>query len=200
VAAKAPFVEPSSRIATIPNALSLLRLLGVPLFLWLLLGPHADLLAIGVLIASGLTDWADGAVARALNQQSRLGALLDPAVDRLYILATLLGLELRHVIGWWLVAILLGRDVALTFVLFLLRRAKLPPLPVHYLGKAATFSLLYAFPLLLVGARSDMLGAVARPIAWAFTIWGTVLYLWSAVLYIEQARQLLRHVHADDGR
>ena len=86
------------RVVTVPNALSVLRLLGVPLFLWLLLGPHADIAALVVLALSGLSDWADGVLARKLHQESRLGALLDPAVDRLYILATLIGLTLRHII------------------------------------------------------------------------------------------------------
>ena len=77
--------ELADRVWTIPNALSVLRLLGVPLFLWLLLGPHADGWAIAVLALSGISDWADGKLARLLNQYSRLGELLDPAVDRLYI-------------------------------------------------------------------------------------------------------------------
>ncbi len=77
------------RVWTVPNVLSLLRLLGVPLFLWLALGPHADRWAFGVLAFAGVSDWADGKIARRFNQSSRLGALLDPAADRLYILATI---------------------------------------------------------------------------------------------------------------
>src|SRR5438128_5207185 len=83
------------RVLTIPNLLSVLRLLGVPLFLWLLLGPHADGWAIVVLAASGFSDWLDGKLARLLNQTSRLGVLLDPAADRLYILATLVAFVVR---------------------------------------------------------------------------------------------------------
>jgi len=184
--------EPLDRVVTIPNALSVLRLLGVPLFLWLLLGPHADVLALIVLMVSGFTDWADGVLARKLNQASRLGALLDPFADRLYILATLIGLTLRHVIPWWLAAIIIGRDLVLAPTIPLLRRHGYGPLPVHYLGKAATFNLLYAFPLLLLAARSGTLADIARPIAWAFTLWGTALYLWAAGLYLTQFRQLMR--------
>ncbi|MEO9134281.1 MAG: CDP-alcohol phosphatidyltransferase family protein [Jatrophihabitantaceae bacterium] len=182
----------TERIWTIPNLLSGLRLLGVPLFLWLLLGPHADGWALVVLMVSGFTDWADGVLARKLNQMSRLGALLDPLADRLYILATLVGLVLRHIIPWWLALAIVGRDVILTVGLGLLRRRGWGPPDVHYLGKAATFCLLYAFPLLLIGAHHGTLADVVRPIAWAFTVWGTGLYLWAGAAYVRQIAQLLR--------
>lgn len=182
----------AERVVTVPNALSVLRLLGVPLFLWLLLGPHADIAALVVLALSGFTDWADGVLARKLNQTSKLGALLDPAADRLYILATLVGLTLRHIIPWWLAAIIVGRDLLLSLTLPVLRRHGYGPPPVHYLGKAATFNLLYAFPLLLLAARHGTVADVARPIAWAFTIWGTALYLWAGALYVVQVSQLTR--------
>ena len=182
----------SARVLTIPNALSVLRLLGVPLFLWLLLGPHADIAALIVLALSGLSDWADGVLARRLNQTSRIGALLDPAADRLYILATLVGLSIRQIIPWWLAALIVGRDLALAPTVPLLRRRGSDPLPVHYLGKAATFCLLYAFPLLLLADRTGTWADIAGPIAWAFTIWGTGLYLWAGALYLIQYRQITR--------
>lgn len=178
------------RIWTVPNLLSISRLFGVPLFLWLLLGPHADGWALLVLAVSGFTDWADGVLARKLNQMSRLGALLDPLVDRLYILATLVGLVLRHIIPVWLAVVLIGRDLILLTTLPALKRRGLTGLPVHYLGKAATFNLLYAFPLLLLGSRPGTLGEIAKPIAWAFTIWGAGLYLWAGGLYLIQVRRV----------
>lgn len=182
----------ADRVLTVPNLLSVLRLLGVPLFLWLLLGPHADGWALLVLALSGITDWADGVLARKLDQLSRLGALLDPLADRLYILATLVGLVLRQVIPWELAVVLVGRDVVLAGALAVLRRAGWGPPDVHYLGKAATFCLLYAFPLLLLGVHGGTLGAVAKPIAWAFTIWGTALYLWAGAVYLLQVVSLMR--------
>jgi len=192
VAPGTPEEVAAQRVVTVPNALSVLRLLGVPLFLWLLLGPHADIAALIVLAASGFTDWADGVLARRLNQTSKLGALLDPAADRLYILATLIGLTLRHIIPWWLAAVIIGRDLLLALTLPVLRRHGYGPPPVHYLGKAATFNLLYAFPLLLLAANDGTLADIARPIAWAFTIWGTALYLWAGALYLVQVNQLTR--------
>jgi cardiolipin synthase (CMP-forming) len=185
-------VRERDRIWTVPNLLSVLRLLGVPLFLWLLLGPHADGWALLVLALSGFTDWADGVLARKLDQQSELGALLDPLADRLYILATLIGLVLRHIIPWWLAALIIGRDAILAVGLAVLKRHGWGPPDVHYLGKAATFCLLYAFPLLLLGARAGTLGDVAQPIAWAFTLWGTGLYLWAGAVYLRQIVQLVR--------
>lgn len=186
----------ADRVWTIPNLLSVLRLLGVPLFLWLLLGPHADGWALAVLMLSGVSDWADGVLARKLNQMSRLGALLDPLADRLYILATLVGLVLRHIIPWWLAAVIVGRDAVLAVGLWLLKRHGWGPPDVHYLGKAATFCLLYAFPLLLIGAYHGTVADVARPIAWAFTVWGTGLYLWAGGMYARQIAQLVRQAPA----
>lgn len=189
----------TDRILTVPNALSVLRLLGVPLFLWLLLGPHADGWALGVLALSGVTDWADGVLARRLNQRSDFGAMLDPAADRLYILATLVGLVLRHIIPWWLAVLIVGRDAVLGVGLIVLRRRGIAPPEVHYVGKAATFCLLYAFPLLLLGAHPGTLSDIARPIAWAFTIWGTGLYLWAGGVYLRQLVQLTRQHAAVRG-
>jgi cardiolipin synthase (CMP-forming) len=185
-------VGASDRLLTIPNLLSVLRLLGVPLFLWLLLGPHADAAALVVLAVSGLTDWADGVLARTLNQASRLGALLDPFADRLYILATLVGLTLRNIIPWWLAAVIVLRDIVLLATVPALRRRGYWSLPVHYLGKAGTFALLYAFPFLLLAAHEGTVADIARPIAWAFTIWGVALYWWAGALYLVQFDQLVR--------
>ena len=183
---------PVDRVLTVPNLLSFLRLLGVPVFLWLLLGPHADVAALVVLAVAGASDWLDGKIARWLDQTSRIGILLDPAADRLYILATLVAFVVRGIIPWWLAALIVGRDAVLGLCLPVLRRHRYGPPPVHYLGKAATFNLLYAFPLLLLASRQGTVADVARPIAWAFTIWGTALYLWAGALYVMQVVRLVR--------
>jgi cardiolipin synthase (CMP-forming) len=185
--------EPADRLLTVPNVLSILRLAGVPLFLWLLLGPQYDLLAVLVLALSGLTDWLDGKLARLLDQSSKLGALLDPAVDRLYTLSTLFAFGIREIVPWWVVAVLIGRDVVLVLALPVLRHHGYGPLPVHYLGKAATLCLLYAFPLLLLAHNMHgWWGAVAQAFAVAFTGWGGALYVWSGVLYLLQVRLIVR--------
>jgi cardiolipin synthase len=188
----------SDRIWTVPNLLSALRLAGVPLFLYWVLGPHHDGWAILLLMAAGASDYFDGKIARRYGQFSRLGQLLDPAADRLYILATLLALVARDGLPLWWALALIGRDVLLAGTLPVLRRHGYGPLPVHFLGKAATFNLLYAFPMLLAALpdRDDILSTVFRPLGWAFTTWGSTLYLWAGVLYVVQVVQLVR---ADRG-
>ncbi len=184
--------ELPDRVWTLPNALSVLRLLGVPLFLWLLLGPEADGWAVVVLMISGITDWADGKLARWLDQSSRLGALLDPAADRLYIVCTLVALAIRDIAPVWMVALLLGREVVLGVGLLVLRRYGYPPLQVHYLGKAATFLLLYAFPGLMLAEGTGWFATAIAPFAWAFSIWGTALYLLAGVFYVVQVAGIVR--------
>ena len=186
--------DPMGRIWTIPNAISMARLIGVPVFLWLVLGPRsptADWWAVGLLIASSASDWLDGKIARALNQQSRLGQLLDPAADRLYIVATVVALAVRGIIPWWLVAALGAREVMLAAMLSVLRRRGWGALQVSFVGKAATACLLYAFPLLFLGAHATSYAETARVAGWAFAIWGSALYWCAGLLYLMQARQLL---------
>ena len=181
----------TDRAWTLPNLLSLLRLAGVPLMLWLILGPQADGLAVLVLAAGGLTDWLDGYLARAWHQTSRLGQMLDPIADRLYILAVLIGLALREIIPWWLLVIVVARDVMIACLVPLLKTRGFSSLPVHFLGKAATFSLLYAFPLVLLGSGEQGWLQLAWVLGWAFAIWGTALYWWAGVLYVVQVAQVV---------
>jgi cardiolipin synthase len=182
------------RVLTIPNGISAARLAGVPVFLWLVLGPRtaaADYWAVALLIVAGLSDWLDGKIARALNQTSRLGQVLDPAADRLYIAATIIALAVRQIIPWWLVAVLALRELTVAGGLAVLRqRTGLGTLQVSFVGKAATLCLLYAFPLLFLGAHPGWGGTVARVIGWAFAAWGTALYWWAAMLYLAQVRSL----------
>jgi cardiolipin synthase len=180
------------RVWTVPNMLSFLRLLGVPIVVWLILGPQADAVAVIVLVVAGLTDWLDGYLARAWNQRSRIGQLLDPVADRLYILAIIGSLAIRGLIPWWLVVVLAARDVAIAALVPLLHTRGYSTLPVHFLGKAATFCLLYAFPLVLLGAGSGPAATGARVVGWAFALWGTGLYWWAGILYIRQTLDLLR--------
>jgi cardiolipin synthase len=182
------------RIWTVPNLLSALRLLGVPLFLYWVLVTEQDGRAILLLMAAGISDYLDGKIARRFGQFSRLGQLLDPAADRLYIAATLLALVARDGLPLWWALVLVGRDLALLPTLPILRRHGYGPLPVHFLGKAATFNLLYAFPMLLAAlpGQDGVLATVFRPLGWAFATWGSLLYVWAGVLYVVQVRQLVR--------
>ena len=176
---------------TVPNVLSLLRLVLVPVFAWLIL-TEQDGWAFVVLAVSGISDYLDGRLARTWGQVSRLGQLLDPFADRLYIFSTVLGLAYREVIPWWLVGLLVARDALLAFTIPVLARYGYGPLPVHFLGKAATLNLLYAFPLLLLADGDGVVAQVAEPVAWAFCWWGTALYWWAAWLYVRQVRAVVR--------
>ncbi len=124
--------------------------------------------------------------------------MLDPIADRLYILATLVAFIIRDVVPWWVAAVLLTRDLILALCLPVLRKRGFDPPQVTYLGKAATFNLLYAFPLLLLATtHSDSpvlqtIIEIAQPFAYAFTVWGAGLYLWTAALYLWQVSAALR--------
>jgi cardiolipin synthase len=181
----------SSQVWTVPNIISALRLLGVPLFLWLVLGPEEDTIALVVLMLSGVTDYLDGYLARRLGQTSKVGEILDPVADRLYILAVVIGLAFRDIIPWWVAIILPARDAFLWCLVPFLRTRGYSALPVHFLGKAATFNLLYAFPLLLLGDGNGVFALLAQVFGWAFALWGIGLYWWAGLLYAWQVRKLL---------
>ncbi len=178
------------RVLTIPNALSVLRLVGVPVFLWAILADHVAL-AIILLAASGITDYLDGKIARHYGLVSRLGELLDPVADRLYIASTLLGLAWRDIIPWWLVTVLFAREAFMIVVILIAKRYGHTGLPVHYVGKAATFNLLYAFPVLLLATVGGTTRDIALPIGWGFAWWGTALYWVAGILYAMQLREII---------
>lgn len=186
-------LTPGNRVLTVPNVLSVIRLVLVPVFLYLLLIADALGWAVAVLMFSGASDWADGKIARLFdNQSSRLGALLDPAVDRIYMLVVPVAMAVAGVIPWWIVALLLGRDLVLATTLPLLRRRGLSALPVTYIGKAATFALMSGLPLVLLGQFDALWGRVVLAIGWGFLIWGLAMYLWSGVLYLVQVVMVMR--------
>lgn len=174
----------------VPNSLSFLRLVGVPYFFWLITAQKSYGLAIIVLFASGFTDWLDGYAARKLNQRTRLGELLDPLVDRLYVVAAILALVLTHELPAVLLGLFLARDLFMLVLVWLLKQKGYSGFPVHFIGKAATMNLLWAFPLVLLGTFSGNIGAVAHNVASAFLIWGLALYWYGAVLYAQQYRNL----------
>ena len=182
----------ASSIATWPNALTGLRFLGIPLFIYLALVPQADGWAILVLAIGGATDYFDGKLARALGQESKLGEILDPTIDRLYILATLIVLYLRDAIPLWLIVTLIARDALLALVALALAAKGKAPLKVTFVGKAATFNLLYAFPFLLLALSDSTIGDIAFVFGWAFAIWGVALYVATGVSYFLTALKTIR--------
>ncbi|MEO7349788.1 MAG: CDP-alcohol phosphatidyltransferase family protein [Terrimesophilobacter sp.] len=174
-----------------PNVLSFLRLLLVPVFLVLIILGN-DLMALAVLVFSSLTDFLDGILARRLNQVSRLGQLLDPAADRLFIFAALIGLAVRGIVPWWLVAILVGRDAVLLVMGITLANFGYGPLPVHHLGKIATFCLFYALPILMIGHAFPASEVFTAPIGWGFALWGAFLYWWAGFIYTVETLRVIK--------
>jgi len=174
-------------VLTIPNALTFLRFLGIPLFIYLALSKNADGWAILTLAVGGATDYFDGKLARALNQESKFGEIADPTIDRLYIVATLVVLYMRDAVPLWLIFILIARDLFMAGVALVLQLKGFAPLKVTYLGKAATFNLLYAFPFLLLALSDSWYGTAAFIFGWAFAIWGVTLYVGTAVGYFRTA-------------
>ena len=174
---------------TVPNALSALRILLVPVFLVLVLLGF-DLAALIVIVLSSLSDFLDGIIARRFSQVTKLGQVLDPAADRLFIFAAVIALAVREVVPWWVVVVIVGRDVFLGVLGIVLARHGYGPLPVHHLGKVATFALFYALPLLVLGQAFPSVQAISDPLGWAFTLWGAFLYWWAGILYLQQTRAL----------
>ena len=181
----------SSRILTLPNVLSLSRILLVPVFLLLLIEGQ-DAAALLVLVISSGTDFLDGFLARRLNQISRLGQLLDPAADRLYIFAALIGLAVRELVPWWIMVIVLGRDIVMLLLGIILANFGFGPLPVHQLGKVATFCLFYALPMIMLGAAFPLFAWWSQPIGWAFALWGAFLYWWAGIIYAIETIRVIR--------
>ena len=172
----------------IPNALTLLRALGVPLFLYLFLVADRPVLSFVVIALGGVTDYLDGKIARALNQTSEFGAKFDPSVDRLYIAAVVIAMASKEYLPWSLVIALLIRDLLLLFVVTYQKIRNIPFLQVSYLGKAATFNLLYAFPFLLLD-EVKYVGGWCFIIGWAFAIWGIALYFYTGLQYLVKGLQ-----------
>ena len=181
----------ADRIVTVPNILSVIRLALVPVFLVLLLSGDY-LAALIVLAVASVSDLLDGIIARRFNQVSRFGQLLDPAADRLFILATIIGLAVRDILPWWLLAVVLARDLMLMVLGVVLARHGFGPLPVHHLGKVATFCLFFALPLLLAGQAFPPVAFVTDPLGWALLLWGAFLYWWAGIVYLGETARVVR--------
>ena len=180
-------------ILTIPNGITGIRALAIPSFLWAYISLDNVLLALVILTVGAVSDYVDGKVARALNQESALGAMLDPAIDRAYIAATVIALVIKDVVPLWMLLLLIGRDLWLALILAIKRRRGTGVFEVSFLGKTATFNLLYAFPFLLVAGDSGI-GQIFFIGGWGFAIWGLGLYLVTALQYTFVAIREFRKV------
>ena len=170
-------------LLNIPNALTALRALGVPVFLYLFLVAEQPIVSFVVIALGGITDYLDGKVARALNQTSDFGAKFDPTVDRLYIAAVIIALAIKDYLPWPLVVAIIARDLILFLVIIYQKLRGIPFFEVSFLGKAATFNLLYAFPFLLL-EEVAVIGPWCFAAGWSFAIWGISLYFYTGIQYL----------------
>jgi cardiolipin synthase len=180
------------RVWTLPNLITMVRLVGIPVFCYLLLATEHDVAALVVLAVGGGTDWVDGFLARRLKQESKFGRLLDPLVDRLYIFVAVAALTIVSLLPWQFTAVLVAREVVMLITVLSLQRAGYEPLQVHFVGKTATFIVFMSFPVLVLAGVNGPSESWALPLGWALAWWGIVLYWLSAAVYIGQAVALLR--------
>ena len=179
----------SSRVATLPNLISAIRILLIPLFVGLIVDPDtttAGLILFGVVVA---TDWVDGLVARRTGQVSELGKVLDPVADRLAIAAGLVALAIRGVFPWWAATLILIRDAAALIVGAALIWRSHVRVEVRWIGKIATFSLMTAIPFVSWGALGPPLAEAATVIGWAAFTVGIVEYYVAAFAYLRDIRR-----------
>lgn len=178
-------------VFTVPNVLSFIRLLGVPVFCWLILAGH-DLAAVILLMVFGVTDWFDGYLARVLHQRSPLGAKLDPVADRLYILAAVIVMVIRGILPWWVFVLIFARDVMITLLVPVLKKHGLVALPVNMVGKTATMLLLMALPLILLGSQLSLGWEWAHWAGWVFGVAGIICYWIAGFMYVAATVRLQR--------
>jgi cardiolipin synthase len=181
---------PSSRVLTIPNLVSFVRLLAIPVFWWALLVEDDVTLAAWIIFVIGWTDWVDGYLARRLGQVSELGKVLDPVADRLMIASAVIGGLIAEVIPGWLGWGLIAREVLMGLVALNLAARGGGTVEVRFMGKAATFALYGAIPAFYLAA-AEVMEWLLRPVGWFLGIIGLVLYWYVAFLYIGDSRAKL---------
>jgi cardiolipin synthase len=181
-----------ARILTVPNAITTVRLLCIPLFLWLLFGrPNGRYGAAFLLGALGATDWVDGFLARRLGQVSELGKILDPTADRLLLGVAVVSILIDGSVPLWLGIVVLLREVLVAAAAVVLAAAGARRIDVQWAGKAGTLSMMVAFPLFMVAHSTAGWRDVAHVLAWAFAIPGICFAWYAAVTYVPMARRAL---------
>jgi len=186
--------DPSRRVLTIPNVISVVRLLCAPLFVWLLFGPEDRTAAFVLLAVLGATDWVDGWIARHYDQGSDLGKVLDPTADRILLLTAVVALTVDGAVPTWFGVAVLVREAVISIATLALAMAGARRIDVQWAGKAGTFALMFAFPGFLwvsnlgPGVQRDLLEIAT----WIVAICGLVLSYYAAAMYVPLARRALR--------
>jgi len=185
------------RVVTVPNALSLGRLLCVPVFLWLLFGRDNRIGAAVLLGVLGATDWVDGFIARRYNQVSTVGKVLDPVADRTLLVVGIVAILVDGSVPVVVAVLAIFREVAVSVAVLLLAALGARRIDVSWAGKCGTFALMTAFPLFLAANAPDVSGeTVLRAVAWASALVGLAFSYWSLVTYVPVGRSALREGRA----
>ena len=187
------------RILTIPNALSVGRLLCVPVFLWLLFGKDDPLGAALLLAVLGITDCVDGYIARHFDQVSALGKVLDPVADRILLIVGMVAILVHGTVPAWVGGLALGREVLVGAATLVLAALGARRIDVTWFGKAGTFAMMVAFPLFLASDPSVRWHTTARALAWAFAVPGLLLSWYAVIAYVPMAREALAAREGSDA-
>jgi cardiolipin synthase (CMP-forming) len=190
--------EPDPRVITVPNLISVVRLLCIPWFLWLVLDQQAYVSAGLVLGVLGATDWVDGWIARHFDQGSELGKVLDPVADRILLIAAGVALLIDGIVPAWVGVLVLAREAVVSAAVLWLAAAGARRIDVQWIGKAGTLALMFALPgfLFIEGLADGTLRDLMIVVTWSFTIGGLILSYWAAAGYVPLARQALREGRA----
>jgi cardiolipin synthase (CMP-forming) len=183
--------ESTSRIVTLPNVITLVRLACLPVFLWLLLVQEDRVAAAVLLAVLGATDFVDGYIARHFHQVSDLGKVLDPTADRLLFIVGVGGIMIDGAAPLWFSLLVLVREVAVGGAMVVLTALGMKRVDVSWWGKAGTLSLMVSFPAFLLSAADISLSDLSRMVAWGFGIPGLVLSYYAAFTYLPVMRRNL---------
>jgi cardiolipin synthase (CMP-forming) len=184
------------RIFTVPNVITLVRLLCIPLFVWLLFGAHRQTAAAILLALLGATDWVDGFVARRYGQVSTFGKVLDPTADRILVGTAVISIMIYGAVPLWFGIATIAREVLVSAMVLLLAAMGAARIDVLWVGKAGTFGLMFAYPTFLLGDGTAGWQEPIRVIAWVTGLIGLALAWWAAGSYIAPARRALREGRA----
>ncbi len=179
------------RIWTIPNLLSLGRLVLVGLFVWLLFGDHERVAAVIVLSVAGATDFVDGYVARRFNQVSTLGKLLDPTADRIVLATGVIAIAVYGAVPGWLAGVVIGREVLVSAAVLALAALGAKRIDVLFVGKAGTFGLMFCFPSFLLSYGGASWEHALRDATWVLLVPALGFSLVAAASYVPLARKAL---------
>jgi cardiolipin synthase (CMP-forming) len=180
------------RVLTAPNVITLIRLLCIPLFLWVLFGLDRQTDAAVLLAVLGATDWIDGFVARRYHQVSTLGKVLDPAADRVLVGTAVIAVIVHGAVPVWFGVATLAREALVSVMVLLLAAMGAARINVLWIGKAGTFALMFSYPAFLLSYGTASWQGPIRVIAWICGIIGLVLAWAAAAGYVGPARDALR--------